>query len=373
MSKRRILKNLFYFLVVFIFCLVILEWGLRISFRTREIRLWSKEKRYRSSVYEDSPWAKRYFDIFDEKVKEVYHPFCGWRKEEFRSKLINISSDGIRKTWNPEYREDLKKVFVFGGSTVWGTGVRDEFTIPSLLSKNLNRFQDSYFVINYGEAAYVSTQEVILLITQLREGNIPDYVIFYDGVNDVEAAFLNGKAGLIYHYIRLRMKLDMEPKIFNQMTKEAFLENSKLYSSIVSIINKYIKKRKSPIYTHTEFKKLAPQIIQEYIKNITFVEKLSKIYGFKYIFIWQPSLFTIKSKTSEEEKILAVGDRDLEKLFINTYKLADKLDIANFYNLSHIFDNKTETIFIDDCHIGEKQCKIVADNIFELMRNEFKR
>lgn len=373
MSKRRILKkNLFYLLVVFIFSVFILELGLRISFRIKENRFWNEENRYRSSVYKGSLWAKRYFEI-DKILEKDYYPYYQWRRKEFRSELVNISRDGIRKTRNPEYREDLKKVFVFGGSTIWGTGVRDEFTIPSLLSKNLNRFKDSYFVINYGEAAYVSTQEVIFLIAQLREGNVPDYVIFYDGVNDIDAAFQTGKAGQIYNYSIWRMKLNMGAKIFNQMSKEALLNNSKLFSSIDCIIRKYIKKEDLPKHSQRGLEELASQIIVEYKKNINLVKKLSEIYGFKYIFIWQPSLFTVKSKTSEEQRILTARDKNLERLYTYTYELINKLDIPHFYNLSHIFDNKTEAFFIDDCHVGENQNLIIADNIFKIMRNEFKK
>ena len=34
------------------------------------------------------------------------------------------------------------------------------------------------------------------LFLQLREGNIPDLVVFYDGVNDVFSAYQQGKAGI---------------------------------------------------------------------------------------------------------------------------------------------------------------------------------
>lgn len=42
--------------------------------------------------------------------------------------------------------------------------------------------------MNYGENAYVSTQGLIHLILLLESGDVPDMVIFYDGVNDILAA-----------------------------------------------------------------------------------------------------------------------------------------------------------------------------------------
>lgn len=138
-----------------------LESGLRILSYIKETYSWSKDK---SSIYKNSPWAKQYFNDFENLEKE-YYPFYEWRRKEFQSEFINISKDGIRKTWNPEYKEGINKIFVLGGSTVWGTGARDEWTIPSLLSKNLNKFKNTSFVVNFGDSGYVFTQEIIFLFT----------------------------------------------------------------------------------------------------------------------------------------------------------------------------------------------------------------
>lgn len=79
---------------------------------------------------------------------------------------------------------------------MWGSGARDSFTIPSLLSQILSEHGISIHVVNYGESGFVSTQEVIALMLQLKKGNIPDVVMFYDGVNDTFSAFQHGIAGI---------------------------------------------------------------------------------------------------------------------------------------------------------------------------------
>lgn len=373
MKKKSQYKEIMFFIIAFIFTIILLEIYLRALFYIKENNNWSKNQRYESCIYKDSEWAKSYF-VYLERLEEDYYPFYEWRKKVFSSEFINISDDGIRKTWNPTYTNELRKVFVFGGSAIWGVGSRDNYTIPSFLSRNLNCSGEHFYTVNFGESAYISTQEVIMLITELRKGNIPDYVIFYDGVNDVLAAFENRKAGLIKHYPYLRMKFAMKPKIFNEMTKAAFQDKSKLFFTIDSSISKYIKKEKDPYeYSEQELKALTIEIIEEYKKNIFLIEKLSKAYGFKYKFIWQPILFTIPLKTDEELSCLKQKNKNLEKLYFYTYKLTDNLNIPNFYNLSHIFDNKNETAFIDWCHIGEKQNQIVADKIFSLIKNELKK
>src|SRR5262245_38830380 len=92
------------------------------------------------------------------------------------------------------------KVFVFGGSTIWGTGSPwrtgspDWGTIPAYLQAGLaKRETRPVCVVNFGESAYVSSQSVIMLLTRLHAGDVPDLTLFYDGPNDVYAAFQSGR------------------------------------------------------------------------------------------------------------------------------------------------------------------------------------
>ena len=71
---------------------------------------------------------------------------------------------------------------MFGGSTMWGAGARDDYTIPSFLSKMLTQaFPGRIRVVNYGRSGFVSTQERILLFQALQHGCRPQIAIFYPG------------------------------------------------------------------------------------------------------------------------------------------------------------------------------------------------
>ena len=78
-----------------------------------------------------------------------------------------------------------KDIWVFGGSAVWGTGVDDENTIPSLIEKLTN-----ISTLNLGETGYNTTQELNLLLKELVKHK-PKKIIFYDGVNDVGKCMTN--------------------------------------------------------------------------------------------------------------------------------------------------------------------------------------
>jgi lysophospholipase L1-like esterase len=107
----------------------------------------------------------------------------------------NLGRDtAARQTSNGVWRRTINstgpgceklELWMFGGSTLYGTGVPDWATLPSFLSRDLNSAQLGCVVVtNFGVEGYVTNQEVMLLMEQLKIGRHPNIVIFYDGVND---------------------------------------------------------------------------------------------------------------------------------------------------------------------------------------------
>jgi hypothetical protein len=76
---------------------------------------------------------------------------------------------------------------------MWGTGSPNWDTIPANLQKGLEKLKKGpVCVMNFAESAYVSTQDVIMLQLQLRSGNVPDVVVFYNIGGDVYSAYQSG-------------------------------------------------------------------------------------------------------------------------------------------------------------------------------------
>jgi len=102
-------------------------------------------------------------------------PYVHWRHPPFQGQYLNVSRDGLRATWNPPpggHRAAAPPVrtFTFGGSAMWGYGVRDHYTTPSHLSRLLHAQGYRAEVTNYSEIAYVSTQELITLLRRIQRG-----------------------------------------------------------------------------------------------------------------------------------------------------------------------------------------------------------
>ncbi len=135
-------------------------------------------------VYADPDWVAEYFNEFTASYRTQYYSYVGYRRyPNFRGKYINLDEEALRRTV-PDCSDrsaNALRIFVSGGSAVWGTGARDEATIPSLLARKLCETGIPAKVTNFGESGYTNTQELIRLIVELRKEHIPDIVLFYDG------------------------------------------------------------------------------------------------------------------------------------------------------------------------------------------------
>ncbi len=150
------------------------------------------------AAYPEIRWLRDYYKVYD-RLAMKWHPYVYFVMAAMKSPYINIDEQGIRATWNapdPGRRPWPLRVFVFGGSTMFGDNARDDYTIASLLAKRLAaQARPPVVVSNFGQEGYNNTQEALLLAEQLRQGNIPDVVIFYDGINEAATAFENRTPG----------------------------------------------------------------------------------------------------------------------------------------------------------------------------------
>ena len=192
------LQDTWLILGITLFLLVLLEIIFSIAFLVRDHVTVSDSRildaQSQREEDRDTPWRNEYAKEMEENSLR-WEPYIYWRRKPYEGKYININSDGIRLTTpsqtSPDQAGRSLRVFMFGGSTMWGTSARDACTIPSFLSKALKGRGKRIEIINFGETGYVSTQEVITLLLQLRKGNVPDIVIFYDGENDTYSAYQN--------------------------------------------------------------------------------------------------------------------------------------------------------------------------------------
>ena len=372
LTRRR--KLVFTALVVLI-VLAAVELGLTVLYVIRDSIPPYVREALQVSPYAGLDWPTKCF-AEEVSTKNQFVPFVMWRRQEFHGKYVNISPDGLRKTWNSLEVPDreAKKVFCFGGSTTWGVGARDDFTIPSLLAKKLNQDTARFAVQNCGEKGYCLTQEIFYLLLLLKQGKVPDYVIFYDGVNEVLVGYKNKKPGSILGADHMRRQL------FQKETRWQYLgkiwQQSGIYrgwNDLSTLIKSYFKKPEEVSPDEEKvLDQLAASVVADYLKNLELVRGLSQVYGFKYLFIWQPALLTNRALTEEEKRLPAWDNKKMVKLYELVYERMRNVKMDNFYNISDMFDHKKNTVFISWAHITETGNEQVAQRIFQIFREKFR-
>jgi len=273
------------------------------------------------------------------------------------------------------------KVFTFGESTMWGTGSPNWGTIPANLQKGLEKLrQGPVCVMNFAESAYVSTQDVIMLLVQLRSGNVPDLVLFYSIGGDIAAAYQSGRAGVPANLDQIAARFE------RRQERSAFvdqLRSTYAYSLIDQLIGKLTianpqQKEPTPSELVTyesmgiDASKLSDLIMQDYLGNYKIVSALAQKYGFKYFFFLVPQVsLSNKPLTPEEQEMKHRAESEAEFYKLNTavYRTIERefSKYQNLYSMAHIFDHYDSLIWIDDGHVTPIGNQLIAERMLDVI------
>ena len=330
-----------------------------------------------TSPYQGQAWAEAHFNDYWERPVE-YEQYLGWESREFHSESTNVDASGVRKTWNPEpsVGESPGTIYVLGGSTLWGIGARDEYTIPSHISKLLAGDGREFTVYNYGEPAYTFTQEIVRLSLLLRDGHRPDYVILYDGINDVYCAQGSGP-GTTYRLSEIRETLRAvwgRPSIASTIssTVSGLSKHSMIHRVIAQLANRPQQEQELPGaalgHTAEELQHLSAGIAGYYTDSMDLLEHLAQSYGFRYACFWQPNTCLEAQLTSEEASYAYGNDTAYCELQRMT---ADRLraePLPFFFDISGALGNRTGTCYVDSSgHLSEEGNRLVATRMFNVL------
>lgn len=323
----------------------------------------------------DSVWMTEFVDEFCRSYNAEWSSYVYFRRKPFAGRHINVDSTGLRFT--PQFAPAAPttarplRVMLFGGSTMWGTGARDSATIPASLARIIASDPASgpVRIENFGESGYVSTQSILRLMLELRRGNVPDYVIFYDGVNDVYSAYQNHEAGLPQNESHRAAEFNLL-KNSERRWKIALdsLYSRTVTASVVRGLRSLIFGDPRPQEAEPE---LAGEIVRYYRGNLDLVESLSHRYGFRYTAYWQPVVFERKEASAYESQQAELW-KHVRPLFAEAYRRVreDSTLRANrsFCDISSVFRDMAQPVFLDFCHITEAGNAVVARRMYEEMK-----
>ncbi len=323
-----------------------------------------------------------FFDYEKKNFREKYFK-CALKKADYYHKLYFFSSsqntncDGwstvksnngpwIRNTANFTDRSNLNNIWFFGGSTLFNGVVSDSDTIASLVSIKLKENNYDYFIENFGIGGLDLHYEVSNFMNLLRfTENIPEIVIFYDGYNDIFNKINHGGEFFLFNFSQSLM--------YDQNNFQKTLYFFSEYLSNLSIIFKNTlgkKIRRFNINRLSENKKnyTIDQISQDYINSINLADHIAKLYDVKVFFFLQPAPFSRKNPIGIEKKHHNSKNAETAR---NIYKkLRKEIQMKNFYDLSHIFNNYPEQFFYDHAHLSKGGNLIISEEIYKIIFNK---
>ena len=271
-----------------------------------------------------------------------------------RSGRINVM-EGFKKThFNPTTDPPNRKlVWLFGGSTMEGSG-SPETTIPSYLASLCSAQFGDYFFVNFGKSAMVNDQEVRLLLLLLKDyEKRPNLVIFYDGANDVSYDVLYREVSA--HYEINRMKSIVEYRAWElPMIKSLYYlwENSYAKRTLLSVYKNFIWIEKH----RGLYEDILSASAIGYGKRADLIERIGNEYGFRPVFVLQPFLLDeIDPHLNFERKIWASKPsefRDLVRYYYDGIREAMNKK-NNFVDLSFTLCLRNKPYYKDTCHLTD--------------------
>lgn len=195
-------------------------------------------------------------------------------------------------------------------------------------------------IFNGGISGYTSTQELVKL---LRDGITlnPDMIIVYDGVNDAWGNYRHKPYSFTY-----------------------------LESVFLAAAGQEILSQINNMYTDDR------EGFDIWIENVQMMHAIAQSRGIKFLSFLQPMLCSKKkcSLTSGEKTIIrenTIWNKEYVSEQMKFRRLAKERGIEELYDymydLSDLFDE--EDVYIDDCHVHESGNKIIADKIWEKVKD----
>ncbi len=284
-----------------------------------------RQESLRSEKPQAIPKLHKSFYQFKHDVQNArsykYKSFIGFRSEKRNTKSININARGMR------YANSLKlskndNIWIFGGSTIWGFGVKDKETIPYYLGEVSNQG-----TVNLGEQAWVSRQSLNFLLNLLSDvdANIikkPSEVIFYDGANDtihpctlttskLDSPYIHYQEAKIKNFLELDRKglrgktrilnasKDIFSTIFRYLSPKIFSGLYKFKSAIKTIKQKQIsiknKNSNASVSNNCTSLEFANRVSSNLVNNWQAAYVLLQLRGIGFTAILQPSPYLTKT------------------------------------------------------------------------------
>ncbi len=320
--------------------------------------------RSRAAAVIDDVWIDAYWNEHQDSRHTQWISYVYWRRRPFDGELIDIDAHGFRVTPSPA-SPPLRTIWLFGGSTAWGTGNRNEGTLAAQLQRiYAERAPElGVRVLNFGESGYVSRQSLAAFQSALAcPEPAADMAIFLDGANDVFAGVQEGAAGLPQNEDNRRREFNSSRQLAVQLRAWALrLEG--------------IARLVQPGAEATDPAALDALAIAAADHYLTVVEQaaaLAQGRGIDLIHAWQPTVFDRAHPRADEAAIVGASIASHVQLQrrartrVNERLAAEPALALAAVDLGDVFAGSELPLFFDFVHLSERGQALLAERLFEL-------
>jgi lysophospholipase L1-like esterase len=373
----RFVIALWHVLGILLILVLVTEFGFegwrRLSRQLRYRRPTRPERAASADAYGGALWPTEYFDEFRRAVRVNWKPYVEWWQRPYSGAHLTIDERGLRPTPNEDCAGGQAiRILCFGGSTMMGMGARDDATIPAVLARRLAVLGHQVAVTNYGQLGHNSTQEVITLQQLLNSGERIDIALFYDGVNEMACAEQTGRADGLFNEARRRAEFGLlSPERRRDLVTAAVMALAPRTLRRLRRWTGLAMRGPLPLVeaelARVDIGALARQVVASYAANLRLVRLLAREHGFQPLFFWQPVITTKKVKTPDEHRWATAYTTDpqrrqwLYEAIIGERRRCHELAVADAVDLSALFDDCVEPVYIDLYHLSETGNAVVAE------------
>jgi hypothetical protein len=278
-------------------------------------------------------------------VREQFDPWRTYWAYPLASRYLNIDSGGYRVTVQPARSRAARRVFLLGGSAMWGFTSRDSLTIPSLVAAGLDSAgYGDVRVENLAQSGYVLGHEVATLTQELARGQRPDVAVFYDGINDIRTTQLYREPGRAFFEPRFKHLYERESQrgFFGSFVTPG--ERSKLVGRLMQALGA------DPWRVAPQTPEICPKLAGYYRNMHQTAVGLGKAWGFDVLFVQQPMHATTRKALTPFEKSFVGPDWHVKY----TRDCAGAIDSAltpargeSYVSYASMFDDVSESVYLD--------------------------
>jgi lysophospholipase L1-like esterase len=310
----------------------------------------------------------------ESQLEMIRDPLVQHREQAFSGNYVRVDPSGFREStnqgpWPPDERN--YNVFLFGGSTGFGYGVRDRDTIAS----HLQRFLPTVGgrkprIYNFCRGGFFSTQERILFDKLVTFGIRPDLAIFLDGLNDF---FFHDDVPLLTLSLTQQTEDELAHPDVTGLRRLPFVRLFALTGWNIGFERRPRTPTSGRVETRSprpapDDEKVLDRVIRRYVANKAIIEALAEAYDVNVAFVWQP-IPTYKYDLRYHAYSGSFGGHEFSRHgYPRMRKFTDRHPLgSNFLWCADIQQEAEKLLYVDKVHYSPEMSKRVARCIADLL------